>query len=140
MAGPSTAAPTAGACGSYRLKLAINTHIAYRKPLRALIASLAAISFRSFEDVIVLIGGSSEEHPPRLEPIISMAEVPIILQETKVVAIRTAANAVDYHGLAMLSRYKAHKLVAADTFFCECCTSPPACRIPPAFQPLPSFS
>lgn len=115
-ASSSTSVPVGGnACGSRnRLKLAINTHVKYAKPLQLLLASLRAVSFTRFEDVLVLVGGSDSEQPPTRAPLSRLA--PGAPPEDMVVVAKTTTNGFDYHGLAMLARYRANPLIAAEVY------------------------
>ena len=63
-----TASSSATPCARrHTLKLAINTHVAYQRPLATLFESLVGTGFLSFADVLVLMGGAPHEEPPHME-------------------------------------------------------------------------
>lgn len=114
----ATAMPTEAKspCGKHVLKLCINSHVAYHVPLRTFILSLLAAQFDSFSDVLIMLGGSSEETPPQMMNLSVLLPGLNATRDATVVVARTRSNAFDYHGLALLYRYRAHALVRADTY------------------------
>ena len=48
-------------CGAHRLKLVVNSYEPYAAPRAALFASLHRSGFARFEDVIVVLGGSTND-------------------------------------------------------------------------------
>ena len=115
-----TASSSATPCARrHTLKLAINTHVAYQRPLATLFESLVGTGFLSFADVLVLMGGAPHEEPPHMEMLVTLlvARGPSApLATASVVVARTRANAFDYHGLALLARHHSHPLIAADNY------------------------
>ena len=110
----------AGPCGAHNLKLVINSHVAYRTPLRSCLVSLRAVGFAAYSDTIIVQGGAGHEIPPlTVSPLVLTGDDHHMLRHddvNHVIAIRVRSNAFDYHGLAALSHYRTHPLVAADTY------------------------
>jgi len=102
------------ACGHHVLKLAVNSHVAYSRPLHCLFDSLLATGFSKLDDVLVLLGGSQVDAGPRHVPLAAVA--PRAGLRANVTVLRTRANAIDYHGLALIHRHRKHPLVRAETY------------------------
>ena len=120
-AGSSSSTPLP--CGNHVLKLCINSHVAYHLPLRTLIRSLLNTTFDHYSDVLLLLGGNTDESPPIS---VKLSDVIPNLGGTdhEVVLVRTRSNAFDYHGLSLLYRYRTHPLVKAGLTF-TCTTQQP---------------
>ena len=98
-------------CGSHKLKLVINSYEPYTAPRAKLFASLHRSGFWRFEDVIVVLGGSSvdaitwrplseDRHP----------------NPPNVTVIQMVLNSFDLQGLSALHRYRRHPRVVSDTY------------------------
>jgi hypothetical protein len=69
----SVASMASSSCSTNnRLKLAINSHVGYSRPLKVLLASLHAVAFHRFEDVILVLGGSADNVAPTRESLSSL--------------------------------------------------------------------
>ena len=62
-------APQTPPCGTHVLKLCINSHVAYRVPIRTLFESLLRANFTLWTDVVVMLGGSAREAGPSVLPL-----------------------------------------------------------------------
>ena len=89
--------------------------MAYHLPLRTLIRSLLNTTFDHYSDVLLLLGGNTDESPPIS---VKLSDVIPNLGGTdhEVVLVRTRSNAFDYHGLSLLYRYRTHPLVKAGSY------------------------
>ena len=94
-------------------------------PLRQLFASLAAVGFEQWQHVMVVLGGSAADQPPRMQAIDSLLTGSEPSSQRKpprafathmpnsVAVVRSRYMMTDYHGLAALYTYACHPLVAA---------------------------
>ena len=104
------------ACGDHRLALVVNSHVHYGAPVHVLLASLRLANFTKWRDLILVIGGSVRDESPAVMTAASALTREPSDGRDEVVTIRMASNAIDYHGLAALYRYRSHPLVAAETY------------------------
>lgn len=81
----------------------------YDKPLRHLLWSLVNVSFRRWDDVLIVCGGARREVPPH------RVYIPGIRHTVTVVNI--TLNAYDYNAHSVLYHHRQDPLVKADAYF-----------------------
>lgn len=130
------------------LRIVINTHIAYAKPLSVLFGSLGAASFSSWEAVVLVVGGALVDSaaPERRALLPLLRELcgavpPSLLGgaatvATEVTLIWARLANFDYHGLSALSRHHRDPLLAATHFLYLLDTSTVAPRFVASFDAL----
>lgn len=91
------------------MRLLINSHVKYWKPLSVLLSSLVDARFDRWSDVVLVFGGSRSDVLPR------KLRLPIVPADVTVVNL--TLNAFDYNGLSAIYHHRDHPLVRADSYF-----------------------
>ena len=105
------------------MKLVINSHKAYEKPLTVGLQSLIDIKFTKWSDVIVVIGGCDEEesHGPKkvkLMHIFSVEKPSVELPlPNEIVLIKTPFENLDFTAKQMLYENLDNELISAELYF-----------------------
>jgi len=89
------------------LKLLINSHVKYQKPLAFLLKSMVNASFDRWQDVMIVFGGSTADIGPHKAVV---GGVPVTI-------VNTTLNAYDYTALWAIWRYRNHHMAKADRYF-----------------------
>jgi len=102
------------------LKVVINSHVNYRKPLSHLLESiLQSDSCRvanMLENIIVCLAQSDGPCGPQLTPLADIADVPAQFARQEVVVIRAAMNSFDWTAHHMLWMHRDSPLVESDYY------------------------
>lgn len=105
------------------MKIVINSHKAYDKPLTLCLQSLIKTGFNCWDDLVVVVGGcdKDEEHGPELVKLKHLfskekpsKELPL---PDKIVRIKTCFENLDFTAKQMLYEYKDHELIDSDLYF-----------------------
>lgn len=95
------------------IKIVINTNVNYGVPLRVAVQSLIDTGFSDWQNLIIVMSGSSVEK----EPSVGYLEEIVGVNEGMCVLIETKRDNYDLSGFHMLHEYKDHPLVKSDYYF-----------------------
>lgn len=106
---PPLAAPGPPLLVNPTIRLVINSHVRYWKPLNILLQSLVSVSWTRWDDMVIFMGGSRRNIAP-YKGLHTWTPQGITI-------VNLTLNNFDYNGLAGLYRYRDDPLVRADVYF-----------------------
>lgn len=95
------------------MKLVVNSNINYKKPFSKMLQSLIESGFKSFNDIVVVMGQCKDDEEPRK---IKISEVSDLNSKDQVTLIKMKLNNFDYTGYHALHLHSSHPLVVSDWY------------------------